>query len=383
MLKVKRSDLLGVLGHLASITANKDKGVIRFDVFPHGFAITADNGEQRMREARALTAETDVESWTCYLEARNLFRAVRAIDADVVSFKLNTRNGRLSVLGGNADFTLNTHGEAGSNFPPDMPQEEGLLSKVKASVLRDALSAVLPSVSDDANRYGLNGVFVEWLPKHGGQGARVVSTDGSRLFYVGFGVEEGELRLNGKTLLPREAVTTILAIEGGSEEVVEISIGSNAATFYWPSSDIRLLSQLVDGVFPDYRQVIGAETRRSGELYLDTKMLIDGLTKAEIMIDGPGKVVRMSIFPDMIHLSAVSHKSGDALVKVEASYTGQPGMVIGFNAKYLADAAKSCRTDTVRLTFDKPLYPVFITANHGDGPDVKGTLGVVMPVRLD
>lgn len=380
MLNINRSELLGVLGRLSTITKDKDAGIVRFAMSGATYSITADNKRQRLRETRRLTDVSRVEHWTCYPDAQRLTSIVRVLDSQVIRLHLDSKRGKLEIEGGTSRFSLNVHTDTYEDFPPDIERIEGKWSEVNACALRDALSRVLHAVSEDDNRYGINGVHIESLEHFGQPGSRLVATDGSRLFYVALDYEGERLALAPKTILPRSTAVVLVGIEADKSDSVRVFVSEDGRSvqFDWVKMDVRLVTSVIDGDFPAYRQVIDSAGKRIGEAYMQVGDLTSALSQVGVLQEDKNRTVRLNLFPDTARFTVTSSKSGDATASVGANYIGQDGLVVGLNAKFIAEAAKACKSDEVRISFGGLLDPVLITA-----VGIEGAMGVVMPVRLE
>jgi len=389
MVKVNRSMLLGALGRLSRVSADKDAKVIQFVMNGPEYILTADNRRQRLREIVRVTDRTDGERWTCYPDAKRLFSVIRALDSEEVALSLGSNGGRLEVSGGTSRFTLNVYSREYHDFPPENDTIDGAFCTVTAEALHGTLSRVMHAISDDENRYGINGVHIESLARLGQAGSRMVATNGSRLFYVNIGVGGGVFELAKRTILSRETATIVAGIDldnidldKGGDVQITVSQDGRSVQFDWVKSSIRLITRVLDGEFPDYRQVIDGAGARFGMLEIGTTDLTRALSRVEVMIEDRNRTVKLALYPDQVRLSAVSPKSGDASVVVDAKFEGRENLVVGLNAKYLADAVKNCNTESVQISFGDALAPVLVFG-VGTECSLAEALGVVMPVRLD
>lgn len=378
MLNVNRSELLGVLGRLSTITRDKDAGLIRFEVQGSTLCVTADNKRQRLRETRVLTDASGSGHWVCYPDAQRLTSIVRALDSQVVRLQLDSKRNKLEIEGGTSRFALNVHTSTYSDFPPDIEPIDGKWSEVNAGALRDTLSRVLHAVSENENRYGINGVHVESLERFGQPGSRLVATDGSRLFYIGLESDGERLALAGRTILPRSTVLVLVGIEADKSDSVRVFVSEDGRSvqFDWVKTGLRLATRVIDGDFPDYRQVIDGAGKRAGQVDVQIGDLTSALSQVGVLIDDRNKTVKLYLFPDQMRLTVISSWTGEASAVVEADYVGPEGLTVSLNAKYLADTVKACKGEEVRITFGDPLAPVLVTPTG-----VEGVMGVIMPVR--
>lgn len=304
------------------------------------------------------------------VEAQMFFQIARTLLDPTVHLVLESGN-RLGVHCGNADFHV--VGLGAEDFPPVPAQDHHASLTVGAESLRRMIEETLFSVSTDETRYGLNGAhFEEITTEDGGARLRLVTTDGSRLSWSEV-TYDGQFAMGRKMLIPRKALDQIRRLCDLDGVVWKVSFGERAAAF--STDDTNLIVRLVEGEFPDYRQVLPASHSRVVEV--ERERFNDELRHVAIMASDRNHSVRFAFESDRIVLTAQSVDAGDARTEIPADITGEP-LYTGFNVTYFQDILKATQSNSIRMEMGEALDPCVVRL-----PDRDDCLFVVMPMRLD
>ena len=258
-------------------------------------------------------------------------------------------------------------------FPPAPAADSKRSLKMSGAHLRRIIEETLFSISADDNRYGLNGAHMEQVNAGKGERrVRMVTTDGSRLSYseVPF---EGEVGMGRKVLLPRKALNEIKKLAEGDEVVWEISFSDRSATFR--GQDVTLMARLVEGEFPDYKEVLPEHFRRRVEV--DRASFLDALRRVSLVATDRNHSVRFTFQKDALVLSADNLDMGDAREEVPATLEGE-GFATGFNIRYFQDLLGPTSSERLSLEMGDVLDPCIVRLSGRDD-----CLFIVMPMRLD
>jgi DNA polymerase-3 subunit beta len=237
------------------------------------------------------------------------------------------------------------------------------------------------SVSADDNRYGLNGAHLEEVSgANGSPRVRVVTTDGSRLSWSETGYE-GKFGMGRRMLLPRKVLGEVKKLVESDDASWDIAFGERSAQFHTDGTSegakdgVDLMVRLVDGEFPDYRQVLPSAFKRS--IQLRTDRFADALRRVAIVATDRNHSVRFAFQEDGLVLSASNVDMGDAREEVPAEVQGQP-LVTGFNVKYFQDILGATKSDRIQLEMGDALDPCIVRI-----PDRDDCEFVVMPMRME
>jgi len=226
------------------------------------------------------------------------------------------------------------------------------------------------AVSTDESRYVLNGLFVSL--KEGKM--TVVATDGRRLALVDEEVEISE-KSSGEFIIPAKAVNELTRLFQEKGEV-EIKLGENQASFALKDDkgfSVLLITKLIEGNYPNYRQVIPNEMKERVSLVREE--LLHALRRAEIMTSEKANSVKLTFSRNNLTITANSPEVGEARETIAISYKGND-ISIAFNPSYLIDPLNALTEDEVFFELIDELSPGVLKIN---GP----FLYVVMPMRLN
>jgi len=181
-------------------------------------------------------------------------------------------------------------------------------------------------------------------------------------------------------IIPARALAEMSRILGDQEDLVEIVITPARNQILFHLRDVDLVSQLIEGKFPDYRQIIpsGSTTRT----VLDTASFLKAARVAHLFARDSANIVRVEIvpgdelMPGHLTLAATSAELGDNVGQLDASIEGG-AIEIAFNAKYLIDVLTVVGTAQVALETTSSSSPGVLRP-VGD----EDFLHVIMPMHL-
>jgi len=230
------------------------------------------------------------------------------------------------------------------------------------------------AVSTSEEKYVLNGVLLEiGKTKVSGDNSnvRLIATDGYRLAKRGHKVAgvTGE----SAVIVPGKALNELLRmIDGEAKGEVKVQITQEQISFKY--EEVYLVSRLIHGQFPDYKQVIpkSAETK----ITINTKALLEASERTAVIASSNANIIRMELKEGKLHLIASAPEVGNADEIVEVEVKGSDKAQVAFNVRLLVDALKVIEEEKVQLDVSGPLSPGVIKPI--DGQDY---LYIVMPIR--
>jgi len=297
---------------------------------------------------------------------KKLFGITRELNGSEIDLEVDEKN-ICSVRCGASFYKI--HGLGADEFPP-LPKFK---DEKKVSLSQETLKAMMRktsfAVSSDESRYVLNGIFIS-LKDHK---MTLVATDGRRLALVDEEVDISE-KSSGEFIVPAKAVTELNRLMQDKGEV-EIKFGENQASFALKDDkgfSVLLITKLIEGNYPNYRQVIPSETKERVPLVREE--FLQALRRAEIMTSEKANSVKLTFGKNNLAITANSPEVGEARESLAVNYKGKE-IAIAFNPRYLIDALAALTEDEVFFELVDELSPGVLKIN---GP----FLYVVMPMRL-
>jgi DNA polymerase-3 subunit beta len=293
---------------------------------------------------------------------------VRALEPGAVSLDADDQEVRISA--GRSQFAVRTH--AAADFPRlPVPAEEAVTLPVAG--LAEALRQVVRAASSEDTRPILTGV----LMAAEASGLRLVATDSYRLAVRDL-PGAGILKEGQKVLVPSRALAELQRLLGAAAPSgeqpagVTLRLGDHDATF--EVGDVRLTTRLIEGEFPNYRQLI--PSNYPNVLVVGREAVLDAIRRVKLLVRDPTTPVRMALRPDGIELTVITQDWGQASEEVDAKYDGSE-MVVAFNPNYLIDGIEAITSDEVQLETLDALKPATIKPTEDSD-----YLYLLMPVRV-
>ena len=306
------------------------------------------------------------------VNARKLFELVKEMTGEVIRVR-GLENHRVEVLSGKTRLNL-----VGLD-PKEFPSIPGLTGKptrgaselrAKAGLLGSMIESTLFAVSLDETRINLSGVYLE-----NQQGTlRMVATDGHRLAMIDRPIE-GRVPDKG-VILPRKGLVEakkLLDSWDGEEDSVTLWIDGPIAKVV--RNRAELFMRLVEGEFPDYRQVIPKQSK--AKISLGREEFLRALGCMSVLATERAKGVRVTLKPGVLEVQASNPDAGDGSDEIEVAYSGDE-LSIGFNGRYLIEALVTMHEgEKVEFMASDDVSPGVLRP-EGD----ESYCYVVMPMRL-
>jgi DNA polymerase-3 subunit beta len=297
---------------------------------------------------------------------KKLFGIVRELNGGEIEIEVDEKNTCIIRCG--ASF-YKIHGLSADEFPPLPKFKDDKKITISQETAKAMLSRTSFAISTDESRYVLNGVFVS-LKDHK---MTVVATDGRRLALADEEVEISE-KSQGEFIVPAKAVNELnrLLQEKGD---LEVKFSENQAAFKLKDDkgfSILIITKLIEGNYPNYRQVIPAETKE--RVPLAREEFLHALRRAEIMTSEKANSVKLTFTKNNLAITANSPEVGEARESLAVNYKGKE-IAVAFNPKYLIEPLNALTEDEIFFELIDELSPGVIKVN---GP----FLYVVMPMRL-
>jgi len=297
---------------------------------------------------------------------KKLFGIVRELGSAELDMDVDEKNS-CCIRCGSSFYRIN--GLSADEFPPPLIFKDERKVVLSQETVKGMLRKTSFAVSTDEARYVLNGTFIS-LRDHK---MTMVATDGRRLALVDEEVDISESS-HGEFIIPSKTVGELnrLLLDKGE---VEIRYTENQAAFSLKDEKgqaILIVSKLIEGNYPNYRQVIPAETRERVSLVREE--FLHALRRAEIMTSDKSNSVKLSFSKNKLEITANSPDVGEAKETLAVNYKG-PDMAIAFNPRYVIDPLNALTNDEVFMELIDELSPGVLKIN---GP----FLYVVMPMRL-
>ncbi len=325
-------------------------------------SLTATNLEVGISTKLPITESTE---GSITIPAQKIFEILRELPDNVVTLVVD-ENHWITLECANANFRLG--GLPKTDFP-ELPlfASQDVIG-FPQPLLKDMISKTAFAVSHDESRYALTGLLFSVTNNE----VSMVATDGHRLAVVKkpHNLEFGDTPV--EVIIPVKAITEVKKL-CDAEEFISVNLSDSQIAFR--KEDTVLVSRLIDAQFPDYRQVVPAESRIT--LSLDKEIFNHAIRRVSLLC-GDSKLLKFHLSTNELSLSANDPNLGEAKETLPVAYEGDE-LSIGFNAKYVLDFLTVANGENILLSLNDPLSPGLLMS---DAEEDAGFSCVVMPMRV-
>ena len=230
--------------------------------------------------------------------------------------------------------------------------------------LKDGLRKTAYAISTDETRYVLNGILFSFKENK----LTLVATDGRRLALVDIELEFPRSH-EVDIIVPAKAVTELARIIG-EEGDVKMSVGSNQVAF--EAGGRLLVSKLIEGNYPNYRQVIPTDVKE--RITLEREMFLKAVHRVSLLSSEKSNSVKLMFSKNNIDITANSPEVGEAIESIPVQYKGKD-FSIAFNPDFLMAPLRNLTNDEVFLDLIDEMSPGIIKVQSP-------FLYVLMPMRI-
>jgi DNA polymerase III subunit beta len=300
------------------------------------------------------------------LPARLLLDVVRTLPGENTTLELRPTEGDLELVSSAAVFHLRTL--RAEDFPQLPAAGEGARIVLPSTAFIETVARVARSASRDETRPVLTGILIS----ASGRELRMVATDSYRLSVkrTELDVElEGSLEAN----VPARALGELTRIAQQSDVAeLAVSVGQNQVVFELDGT--VLSSRLIDGQFPNYRQLIPDAVEH--ELRVSSDELLEVVRRISLMAQ-KNAPLRLAFEEGQLTVSAQTPDVGEASETLPVPFHGER-FEIGFNPEFLRDGLESAGSEELLLKLISPIRPGLI-----ESPVAGDFVYLIMPIRLN
>lgn len=322
--------------------------------------LTLSTTDQEVSVRTSMEADISEEGATT-LPARRFFSICRDLPNHQINISVNKDVAEISS--GAAFFKL--EGLSKDDFPPMPSFEESYSYQLEQGALKGLLQKTSYAASTDESRAILNGSLMAFRDNK----LTVVCTDGRRLALVEQEIdipEDAELDIVVPSKTVHELIKTL-------EDEGEANIKMSATQVAFEFGSIFIISKLIDGTYPNYRQVIPSQCEE--RIAIDREVLHDAVRRVSLMLDDQSSSVTVSITENRIELLTSSPEIGEARESVPVKYSGKD-ITIAFNPAFMMAPLKHLDSDEIYFELSDELSPGVIKSNVP-------FLYVIMPIRVN
>lgn len=296
---------------------------------------------------------------------------VNSLPPGPIELSLNVRTKTVHIKSG--AYEANLKGLDAEEFPiiPGIPDKP--TTKIAQNILRRMIREVAFVAATDDSRPVLTGVLTTF---EGGE-ILMAAADPYRL-----SVRKAELLVpvmeKLEVIVPAKSLFEAERILEEIDDPVEVYVTPNKSQVIFHTEAADLVSRVIEGQFPNYKQVIPSSSQTT--IVVQRDELLKATRLASYFARDAANIVRFQIDPASetpLVVSATAAEIGDNIGRIDATVQGQP-TTVAFNSRFLQDALGSLAAPEIKLDLGGPLAPGVVRIVG----DEESYLHVVMPLRI-
>jgi DNA polymerase-3 subunit beta len=301
------------------------------------------------------------EAGAITLPAKRFSDIIKELPADTVV--ITTKKNNL-VLIETESCQFKIMGLPKDEFPklPEFQNKEAI--KIEQGSLKQMLGLTSFAVSLDESRYILNGILFQ-INKNL---LSCVATDGKRLAIIEKQLNQS-IEKNISIIIP---IKTIHELNRHLRDDEELSLVLGNNQVFFDLGNIAIISRLIEGEFPDFKQVIPPVS--NNKMRVDRNLFLLAVKRAALLSTPDYQAVKLEVFKNKLVVSKSTPDVGESTEEVGVEYQGRE-LVVGFNPGYIIDVLKNLHDDMVELELSDAEKPGVIRIN--------GYVYIVLPMRLN
>ena len=302
------------------------------------------------------------------LKSKTLSNILSKLSNEEITVEADDKN---HVKIGTEKVEFDLLGQEVESYPTFPTLEQGNQFSVTCQELKELIKHTLYAVSFDETKQFLNGILFRVEDKS----LSFIATDGYRLAIKKLMIDQSIKDCN--VIVPYKAMNELNKIlqQKKPEDTVQINLSENQVGFVM--SDILILTRIIQGQFPDYKQVLPKET--NNQYTIDRRSFSDALERGNVIATESNNVVRLGFDDSHLMLKANAISLGDFQESIDvARTTGSGSSNIAFNVKLLLDVVKTVEQSDLVIRFNDELSPCVIQTNESDS-----FYYIIMPIRTN
>lgn len=312
-----------------------------------------------------------VEQGAITLPAKKLFDIIKETPNDEIELK--TIDGLfVNIKAGKSKFTISGLDKKDYPLVNEFPEEDFITLQVKPFV--DMLTKTIYAVSKDAQRYILNGVYMDLK----GNLMQTVATDGKRLAYINADNIDNAINVEKTVVIPTKAAIDIIKIISTNSAIENLHFAFLDNQIAIKFGDITFFSALIEGKFPNYQQILPKQNQDLITVKLNVAQTLAAVRQAALFTNaniGIASPVKLTFEKNKLTVSASSTNSGSGEIEMDVEFANKK-ITLMFNPQYLKDVLQNIECENVILNYSTETSPAYFMPENN-----AHYINVVMPIR--
>lgn len=308
---------------------------------------------------------TVIEEGSVVIPAKYIIEIARKLPDTKIEIIANNETNLTTIKYGNSEF--NIVGGKGEDFPSLPTIESDFNYILSIDLFKNMIRQVVFATSMDDNRPIFTGVLLDIEEDN----IVLVGTDTHRLAFRKGKINKEEINNQVSVVIPGRTLNEVSKLANNNDEKIVITITENQILF--KLNDICIISRLIDGHYPNYKQVIPNDFNT--KLRVKTKDLLEAVERASLLAKESSNIVKININENKLIINLNSPDVGRIHEEINIFNNGESNQ-IAFNSKYIIDVLKVIDAEEIYIEMKGSLSPGIITPVDNDN-----YLYLILPVR--
>lgn len=303
------------------------------------------------------------------VNAKKFIELLRIFPDCTMEFEVNDHN-QLKLFSTEPKVRTNfaIQGVPKDDFPEISPFNPENAFDFPMESLKRMIRKTLYAVSVDDARYFLQGIFIE----RENSKLNFVATDGKRLALINDEIENIPETIPFNVIIPKKVLFELSKLLG-NEGVCQVCLTENK--IFFKVNNTELSSNLIEGKYPDYRQIVPTEYQFKATINTDKfQRAIEGVSK---MLDSKTNRLTLVVSPGLVTINAYHPDFGEGEDEIACEYSGIDPITLAFNYKYVIDALKEIDTEEFNIELRAADKAIIIRGLNEDN-----CYSMIMPMNI-
>ena len=312
-----------------------------------------------------------IKTGTIAIPARKLNQIISELQAEDISLSVTENNNiKINSASKETNSRFSIMGFSAEDYPvmPSIPNDN--YKEIPKDIVIEMFNHVAYAMAKEDARYVFNGLYI--MPE--GKVCNFIATDGRRLSLIRKEFPLETPIIEEAIILPHKTVREIQKL---SDEDGDLSLAYDKLDKrpYFKLGNTTITSKLIDGNFPDHKQVI--PQRIEHNILINKEAFENCIRQVAVMATEPTRQIRFNFEKNRLYLHASTPDLGEADNNLEIDYDSEEKIETAFNSRYIMDVLKVVETENIVFGISSSASPASIQK-----PGDKDFMAIIMPMKI-
>ncbi len=308
------------------------------------------------------------DTFSFTLDGKRLASILKELPKGEVIFSVNDNFIiKIKSLSKDIKGDYNIIGTSDSEFPEVASLKNENSMEIDQSILKEMIRKVIFAADVNSIKPVFNGIYFSFDENNN---LYVVASDSRRLSMISRKLKN-KIELGEGIIIPLKTVHEIYRLLNIG--ICYFSVKGNQC--YFKIDNTEIISRLIDGNFPNFKQVIPKDNLST--LFVNNKKLMEVLRRIIIFTKEPSYKILLNFDKKKLSIEAKTPEYGEAIEEIEIDKNDDEKITIGINSQYIMDSIKELEIERIKIGITGEMSPVTITPENDEN-----CISVIMPIQI-